>query len=321
MGESIWRVHEAQRVPAAFGGLYAVSRGVGRVSDEGKSAISALSWSDVLADQVDISNCDREPIHIPGLTQSHGCVIVCDATLESVRRRSANAPALLGIDPGRFDNAVFADLVGERFAHSLRNALSKARDPRRPGLLFGRELPGTQATFDVSVHAHGNNAIVEFEPAAAKESSALDIARSLISRTQSRARLPDLLAIAPRLVRAVLGYDRVMIYRFAVDGSGKVIAEDRRGDLESFSGQHFPAGDIPAQARALYQRQHHPHHQGYARRWRRAGAGGARARRRRPIFPMRICARYRRSIWNICATWASPPPCRCRSWSMANSGA
>ena len=207
-----------------------------------------------MPDNVDVSNCEREPIHIPGLVQSHGCLIACDPTLESVRRRSANAPAMLGIDAERFDNAAFADLVGESFAHSLRNALTKARDPRRPGLLFNRRLEGSQISLDVSVHAFDNHAIVEFEPAATAETDALDIARSLISRTHSLGKLQDLLAVAPRLVRAVLGYDRVMVYRFAEDGSGKVIAEDKRGDLESFSGQHFPASDIPAQARVLYLR-------------------------------------------------------------------
>jgi light-regulated signal transduction histidine kinase (bacteriophytochrome) len=38
------------------------------------------------------------------------------------------------------------------------------------------------------------------------------------------------------------------------DGSGKVIAECLSGSLRSFLNQHFPASDIPAQARALYQR-------------------------------------------------------------------
>ena len=43
-----------------------------------------------------------------------------------------------------------------------------------------------------------------------------------------------------------------MVYRFAHDGSGQVISEAKRGDLESFLGQHFPASDIPQQARVLY---------------------------------------------------------------------
>ncbi|MEZ0199939.1 hybrid sensor histidine kinase/response regulator, partial [Pseudomonas qingdaonensis] len=53
---------------------------------------------------------------------------------------------------------------------------------------------------------------------------------------------------------AVLGYDRVMIYQLGADGAGKVVAESKRSDLESFMGQYFPASDIPQQARALYLR-------------------------------------------------------------------
>src|ERR1041384_5226886 len=43
-----------------------------------------------------------------------------------------------------------------------------------------------------------------------------------------------------------------MVYQFEADGSGKVVSEAKRPDLESFLGQYFPATDIPQQARALY---------------------------------------------------------------------
>lgn len=52
----------------------------------------------------------------------------------------------------------------------------------------------------------------------------------------------------------MFGYDRVMVYRFSHDESGQVVAEHKRIDLEGFLGQHFPASDIPQQARALYLR-------------------------------------------------------------------
>ena len=203
--------------------------------------------------KVDIANCDREPIHIPGVTQSHGCLLACDGALETVRRHSANAPALLGL-PARPNGLPFTDLVGGPLAHDIRNALGRSRDPRRPALLFARRLAGGARAFDICAHIHEGAAIVEFEPAAPPEAGALDIARTLISRAQACETLAKLFALTPRLMRAMLRYDRVMIYKFADDGSGKVIAEDRRSDLESFWGQHFPASDIPAQARLLYLR-------------------------------------------------------------------
>jgi len=44
----------------------------------------------------------------------------------------------------------------------------------------------------------------------------------------------------------------VMIYRFEPDDHGLVVAEARRDDLEPYLGLHYPAADIPPQARRLY---------------------------------------------------------------------
>ena len=57
-----------------------------------------------------------------------------------------------------------------------------------------------------------------------------------------------------RQVRALTGFDRVMVYRFAPDGSGEVVAESAKSGIGSFLGLHYPATDIPKQARALYLR-------------------------------------------------------------------
>ena len=50
-------------------------------------------------------------------------------------------------------------------------------------------------------------------------------------------------------IRMFTGYDRVMAYKFAEDGSGHVVAEAKRAELEPYLGLHYPASDIPAPAR------------------------------------------------------------------------
>ena len=55
-------------------------------------------------------------------------------------------------------------------------------------------------------------------------------------------------------MKILTGFDRVMVYRFHPDGSGEVVAEVASGGLEPFLGLHYPASDIPRQARILYQR-------------------------------------------------------------------
>src|SRR5690606_34851523 len=71
----------------------------------------------------------------------------------------------------------------------------------------------------------------------------------------SRARsLTELYDVAAREVRRLTGFDRVMVYRFDADHNGEVVAEAKRADLNAFLGLHYPATDIPAQARALYEK-------------------------------------------------------------------
>jgi two-component system, chemotaxis family, sensor kinase Cph1 len=57
-----------------------------------------------------------------------------------------------------------------------------------------------------------------------------------------------------RCIRELTGYDRVMVYQMDHLGHGAVASEDKAEWLGSFRGMHFPASDIPKQARELYLR-------------------------------------------------------------------
>ncbi len=201
--------------------------------------------------QVDLTNCDREPIHIPGSIQPFGCLLACDASGGVVRRHSLNAREMLGISSTEINGKKLDELLGKEAAASIREALARSEDSARAGLLTGLRI-GKQA-FNVAVHRHKGVAIIELEPLAGGEAkSPLELARTLIGKISPIDDIDVLLAKGVKLVRNLLGYDRVMIYRFAHDGSGRVEQEAKRSDLEGFLGQHFPASDIPQQARALY---------------------------------------------------------------------
>ncbi len=73
----------------------------------------------------------------------------------------------------------------------------------------------------------------------------------------NRPQPPELSEIVARSVRAVSGFERVMVYRFEIDGDGEVVGESLAEDWgQSFMGLRFPASDIPPQARALYRVSH-----------------------------------------------------------------
>ncbi|BCH58630.1 signal transduction histidine kinase [Agrobacterium vitis] len=198
---------------------------------------------------VDLTNCDREPIHIPGSIQPHGCLLACDAEMAVVLRHSANAGEMLGVK-GTVNGEQVHVLLGDDATHDMRNALATAPEASRPALLPNLRLSCGQV-FNVSVHRQRATVIIELEPAKS-ERDPLQLAREMIGRIKDIDHIDKLIRTSARLVRAVLGYDRVMIYRFDNDGSGKVVSEAKSMELESFLGQYFPASDIPQQARKLY---------------------------------------------------------------------
>lgn len=205
---------------------------------------------------IDLTNCDREPIHIPGSIQPHGCLLACDDAGRVVQRHSANAAGLLGL-AGDPNGMPLREILGAEQCHRISNALAMVGPGPRPALVFGIEVNG--GCFDVSAHHFDEHVILEFEPQAqaqdaARPADVMGTARTVLGRLRLIDDPERLIRQAAALVQAQLGYDRVMIYELGPDGAGKVVGEARDERLESFRGQYFPASDIPQQARALYLR-------------------------------------------------------------------
>jgi light-regulated signal transduction histidine kinase (bacteriophytochrome) len=66
--------------------------------------------------------------------------------------------------------------------------------------------------------------------------------------------LDSLLNITTGLVKELTGFHRVLIYQFDSSWNGLVVAElaDPKASIDLYKDLHFPASDIPAQARELY---------------------------------------------------------------------
>jgi light-regulated signal transduction histidine kinase (bacteriophytochrome) len=203
---------------------------------------------------VDLTSCDREPIHVPGAIQPHGLLFAfTDSDLRTVSV-SANLPDLLGVGPdevvGRPIEATFDGASQARLRAVLHRTEGTSGTP-----IAMQFHSGGDAGLDGVVHRHDGLVLLELEPRGDESEGAHAFFRrtsGAIRRLQAARTLPDACAAAAREVRNITGFDRVKIYRFASDFSGEVIAESRNETIESFLGLHFPPSDIPAQARALY---------------------------------------------------------------------
>jgi len=199
------------------------------------------------------TNCDREPIHVPGRIQPHGFLVALTSE-RVVSKASANIEAFTGSAPEAWLGQPLGVLVDPAAVHALRNLAVTLFGPDAVQRSFGLGLIAGRPPFDVAIHRAGDAIVIEAEPAVTDEREAAALIRAMVARLKHSVGLPDFYRDATRHVQALTGFSRVMIYRLGVEGHGEVVAEALRGSPNSYLGLHYPASDIPAQARALYLR-------------------------------------------------------------------
>jgi light-regulated signal transduction histidine kinase (bacteriophytochrome)/CheY-like chemotaxis protein len=204
--------------------------------------------------QVDLTNCDREPIHIPGSVQPFGFLIALLPDF-SVGIASDNIGRFLGREPAEVLGRPASDFIFDAAIAAIRARVDFLAGPDAVERMFGVVLQEGGAPFDVAIHFSGAYLVIEAEPSVAEPGvNSGELVRLMLARVRKTAGVVELAQEAARQVRILTGFDRVMVYRFHPDGSGEVIAEAAALGLESFLGLHYPASDIPRQARVLYQR-------------------------------------------------------------------
>jgi light-regulated signal transduction histidine kinase (bacteriophytochrome) len=205
--------------------------------------------------------CAREPIRFPGSIQPHGALLAVDpaAGFRAVAV-SANAAALLGgfLDPRGMIGQEIGDILGRGFFDLLKWRFEEGRIRAASPWQSTVVRAGRTPKLDVAVHLQAGLIIIECERASVQnEIEAFGAARQLLEAItdlqEQRQDLEMIARITARGMRTLLGYERALIYRFDAGWNGEAIAEDKSSEWkQSLAGLHFPASDIPAQARELY---------------------------------------------------------------------
>lgn len=208
----------------------------------------------------DLSLCDCEPVEFPEAAQSHGALLALTGAALVVERASANTGEVLGRAPRALLGRPLDAAVGGGLAAAVRTAVDAGLHSAQPVAFPWRPGPAGGPAFWCALHRSGGRLVLDLEPdppawSAAETEARATQALARMQRARAEADLERKLAAAADLFRTLTGYDRAMIYRFdPVDWHGEVVAESRTGDCEPYLSLHYPASDIPAQARALYQR-------------------------------------------------------------------
>lgn len=201
-------------------------------------------------------DCASEAIETPSAIQPHGYLVSCVLPDWTIRHVSANVVELFDVPADVLLGQSLQEFVTQEVLQPVSD-VANLSDPGAPPLRAVTGNVGPEARlFDISVHIAEGMLHLEFEPreGGMRGTAPSAIAQSMIARVAAEERIEDMYQRAVEQLRKLIGFDRVLVYRFLQDGAGEVIAEARGDDLAPLMGLRFPESDIPAQARALYVR-------------------------------------------------------------------
>lgn len=209
-----------------------------------------MKFKDIVnRDLVTLTNCDQEPIHVPGKIQPHGFLMgltndwivdYCTSNISS------------------FLDLIHTQILGNKFesvfGSNAQQRISSYINSDSIQDVFPLEIELLGKNFQVNIHKSEDIYVLEAELQFDKQILADVYTQTIqfVAQMNNTKSLKDLCAMVAEGTREITGYDRVMIYRFDEQYNGEVYAESCRKDLEPFLGLHYPHTDIPVQARELY---------------------------------------------------------------------
>lgn len=197
--------------------------------------------------------CHDEPIHIPGYIQSFGYLIGIDAVSHTITFFSENITDIFNVEnsevffgkkltdfPKLFQTVMTSDIF-----ESLENLTRRDNET-----YFDKIFIGDQE-YHFSIFKSQNQIFLEFEALLKNHEKRITNKYDNFYIIDNDQEIWDQLLST---LFNIINYDRIMVYKFMEDGSGKVIAEKTNDSLESYLGLHYPESDIPRQARDLYKK-------------------------------------------------------------------
>jgi chemotaxis family two-component system sensor kinase Cph1 len=205
--------------------------------------------------QADLTNCERELIHLAASIQPHGVLLVVDENSFKVLQATTNVDVLLGLAHDKVVQQPLSNL-SPALDQQVRQSIA-ASDLNIP-VPIQCQMSGETGRRELAGHVHRHAAgglILELEPtnkgaalvpqSGVDESTLLAVLADSVQQFSNASSINALADAAVQRYRELTGYDRVMVYKFDPDGHGKIIGEARNPRLDSLLGHHYPASDIP----------------------------------------------------------------------------
>lgn len=202
--------------------------------------------------QQQLTNCDKEPIHLLSRIQQSGILIVLSYEDYKIVQISDNCSNLLNYQPDEILNKYISNLFDETFINKLNKDINSLQNQQTPLTI---ETSYLDKTLFCIVHFEKEYIIVETSEITNSSEFIIkseEIVSKAVEECKATLNFDVLMQNIVDTVQSVSGYDRVLLYKFGEDNHGTVLASATRNFEEDFLFHRFPASDIPVQARMLY---------------------------------------------------------------------
>jgi len=206
-----------------------------------------------------LQECSQEPIHIPGSIQPMGFLLLYNLKNDRILALSQNTPEFTGKQTAQMLDKPLSTALGIKASARLRSSLHKSQleETNNAGYKWLYKLNLNEREFVVFVNGPAHHLLIELEPQSREQVfSFFDFASNIQESlrwmfTPTEMPVEQVFGLALEELKGITGFDRIMLYKFDNEYNGQVISE-ALGSMDSFLGLHFPASDIPEQARKLY---------------------------------------------------------------------
>ena len=201
------------------------------------------------------NDSDCEPIYAPASIQPHGILLVLESPVLKILQASNNTFEAIGIYPQALVGNFLQEFVETEEIEAVEKALFENDHQRNP-ISLSFKSHKHKYFFQGTLHQSGLVLIVELEQVVAPKASnyfnSYHLVQEPIDKIHNTQNLQVLCQTVVEEVRRMIGFDRAIVYQFDATGAGTVVAEDKIESLAPLLGLHYPATDIPIQARNLF---------------------------------------------------------------------
>ena len=191
--------------------------------------------------------CEDEEIHLCGKIQNFGYLLVFDSLYNCVGV-SENFFNLIGLSVNECLGKT-VDFFQNYFKVNVNLDIDYLKNSDKENKIDHYNIQINDIEYRLAVYIQAENIFFEFEPDVVDSSIDLKKLKQLQNEVELSSNVWQKVCDT---FYDIIAFDRIMVYQFAEDNTGVVIAESIHGNLSPVLGFRYPEFDIPLQARELY---------------------------------------------------------------------